>query len=209
MYAIHSRLRAAWATVVVVAAALVAVSVNVSPVRAETFVIDKSHTVVAFGWERTGLSRQQGRFTDVSGAIEFSPEAPEDASVNVTIRASSIQTGVDTLDRHLRSADFFDVANHPVITFKSSAVIKTGDKTAQIAGDLTMLGVTKPVTLEVTWQFTGPHPLGAINPQLNGRVVSVFSARGTIERSQWGITRVIPLVSDKIHITIETEALKK
>ena len=88
-------------------------------------------------------------------------------------------------------------------------MIKTGDKTAQIAGDLTMLGVTKPATLEVTWAFTGPHPLGAINPQLNGRVVSVFSAKGTIERSQWGLTRVIPLVSDKIQITIETEALKK
>ncbi len=183
--------------------------VLVSAASADTYVIDKSHTVVGFGWERAGLSRQQGRFTDVNGTIDFNPEAPEASSVEVSIRASSIQTGVDTLDRHLRSADFFDVASHPVITFKSTAVIKTDDKTAQIAGDLTMLGVTKPVTLEVTWGFTGPHPLGAINPQLNGRTVSVFSARGTIERSQWGLTRVIPLVSDKIQITIETEALKK
>jgi polyisoprenoid-binding protein YceI len=177
--------------------------------RADIYVIDKGHTVVGFGWERTGLSRQQGRFTDVTGTIDFNPETPEAANVDVTIRASSIQTGVDTLDRHLRSVDFFDVANHPVITFKSTAVIKTGDKTAQIAGDLIMLGISKPVTLDVTWQFTGPHPLGAINPQLNGRTVSVFSARGSIERSQWGLTRVIPLVSDKIQITIETEALKK
>jgi polyisoprenoid-binding protein YceI len=192
----------------ILAALLALVLVHV-PARADTYVIDKGHTVVGFGWERAGLSRQQGRFTDVNGTIAFNPESPEASSVDVSIRASSIQTGVDTLDRHLRSADFFDVANHPVITFKSTAVIKTDDKTAQVAGDLTMLGVTKPMTLEVTWSFTGPHPLGAINPQLNGRIVSVFSARGTIERSQWGLTRVIPLVSDKIQITIETETLKK
>lgn len=180
-----------------------------TPARADTYVFDKAHTSVGFSWERTGLSRQQGRFTDVAGTLDFNPETPEAAQVDVTIRASSIQTGVDTLDRHLRSADFFDVANHPVLTFKSTAVTKTGDKAGQMTGDLTMLGVTKPVTLDVTWQFTGPHPLGAINPQLSGRVVSVFSAKGTIERSAWGLSRVIPLVSDKIQITIETEVLKK
>ncbi len=189
--------------------ATILVMFSTVPAWSDAYMIDKSHTVIGFGWERAGLSRQQGRFTDVSGVIDFNPEAPEAASVDVTIRASSIQTGVDALDRHLRSGDFFDVANHPVIVFKSSAVIKTGDKTAQIAGDLTMLGVTRPVTLEVVWQFTGPHPLGAINPQLSGRTVSVFSARGTIERSQWGLTRAIPLVADAIQITIETEALRK
>lgn len=179
------------------------------PVRADTYVFDKAHTSVGFSWERTGLSRQQGRFTDVTGTLNFNPETPEEAKVDVTIRASSIQTGVDTLDRHLRSADFFDVANHPVLTFRSTSISKTGDKTGQVTGELTMLGVTKPVTLDAIWQFTGPHPLGAINPQLSGRVVSVFSAKGTIERSAWGLSRVIPLVSDKIQITIETEVLKK
>lgn len=193
----------------IVLATLLVLALVPARAAADTYVLDKMHTLVAFGWERMGLSHQQGRFTDVSGTINFDPEAPEASSVEVTIRASSIQTGVDALDRHLRSADFFDVANHPVITFKSTAVIKTDDKTAQIAGDLTMLGVTKPVSLEVTWVFTGAHPLGAINPQLAGRTVSVFSAKGSLERSQWGLARAVPLVSDKIQITIETEALKK
>ena len=190
-------------------AVIAAAALWVGSARADEFALDKGHTQVSFGWERSGLSRQQGRFTDVTGTLDFNPETPEAAKVDVTVRASSIQTGVDALDRHLRSADFFDVANHPVITFKSTAVTKTGDKSGQLTGDLTMLGITKPVTLDVTWQFTGPHPLGAINPQLAGRVVSVFSAKGTIERSAWGLSRVIPLVSDKIQITIETEALKK
>ena len=190
-------------------AVIAAAALWVGSARADEFALDKGHTQVSFGWERSGLSRQQGRFTDVTGTLDFNPETPEAAKVDVTVRASSIQTGVDALDRHLRSADFFDVANHPVITFKSTAVTKTGDKSGQLTGDLTMLGITKPVTLDVTWQFTGPHPLGAINPQLAGRVVSVFSAKGTIERSAWGLSRVIPLVSDKIQIAIETEALKK
>lgn len=191
-----------------VALSLVAAVVS-ARAEADTYALDKSHTLVAFGWERSGLSRQQGRFTDVNGTVTFDPAAPEASAVDVTLRASSIQTGVDTLDRHLRSADFFDVANHPVATFRSTGVTRTGDKTGEMTGDLTMLGITKPVTLQVTWVFTGPHPLGQMNPSLRDRTVSVFSARGTLKRSQWGLTRVIPLVGDDIQITIETELLKR
>jgi polyisoprenoid-binding protein YceI len=176
---------------------------------AEVYSIDKSHTLVAFGWERNGLSRQQGRFTDVNGTVAFDTANPEAGNVDVTIRTSSIQTGVDALDRHLRSADFFDVANHPVMTFRSTSITRTGDKTGDMTGDLTMLGVTRPVTLQVTWVFTGPHPLGQINPALRDRTVSVFSARGLLKRSAWGLSRVIPLVADDIQLTIETELLKK
>lgn len=177
--------------------------------QADTYAIDRNHTLVAFTWERIGLSRQQGRFTDVSGSVAFDPAAPEAAQLDISIRASSLQTGVDALDRHLRSVDFFDVATHPVITFRSTAVVKTGEKTGDVTGDLTLLGVTAPVTLQVTWRFSGPHPLGAINPSLAGRTVAVFAARGTLKRSAFGMTRAIPLVSDDIEIVIETETLKK
>jgi polyisoprenoid-binding protein YceI len=117
-------------------------AVNVS--FADTYALDKGHTQVAFAWERVGLSRQQGRFTDTTGTVSFDPARPEDSRVEVSLRASSLQTGVEALDRHLRSADFFDAAQYPTITFKSTAVVRTGDKTGEMTGDLTMLGVTKP-----------------------------------------------------------------
>ncbi len=129
--------------------------------------------------------------------------------MNVSIRVASLQTGVDALDRHLRSVDFFDVASHPTITFKSTQVTKTGDKTGELVGDLTMLGVTKPATLQVTWVYTGEHPLGSINAAFRDKTVAVFSAKGTIKRSEWGLSRVVPLVSDDIQITVESELLKK
>jgi polyisoprenoid-binding protein YceI len=113
------------------------------------------------------------------------------------------------LDRHLRSGDFFDVANHPVITFKSTKIVKTGDKSGEVTGDLTMLGVTRPVTLMVTWHFTGEHPLGRINAAYRDKTVSVFSAKAQIKRSEWGLNRVIPMVSDDIQISIETELIKR
>jgi polyisoprenoid-binding protein YceI len=179
------------------------------PAAADTYVFDRGHTFVGFSWERAGLSRQQGRFTDIAGTVEFDAEKPEAATVEVTIRASSLQTGVDVLDRALRSPDFFDSANHPVITFKSTAVTKTGEKTGTVTGDLTMLGLTKPVTLQVLFAFAGPHPQGNINASLRDKAVAVFSAKGSLKRSDWGLSRAIPMVSDDIQVTIETELLKK
>jgi polyisoprenoid-binding protein YceI len=190
--------------------ALAIMGVFVSPpVLADTYILDKGHTQVMFGWERAGLSRQQGRFSDVNGTVEFDAAKPEEGRVEVSIRASSIQTGVEALDRHLRSGDFFDVGNFPVVTFKSTTITRTGDKTGEMTGDLSILGVVRPLRLQVTWVFTGPHPLGAINPALKDRTVSVFSAKGVLKRSEWGLTRVIPMVADDIQINIETELLRK
>ncbi len=171
--------------------------------------IDKENTQDRFSWDRVGLTRQLGRFTDVAGTVEFEPETPESGSVDVTIRAASVMTGVAAFDRNLRSPDFFDAASFPVITFKSTAVSRTGDKTGEVTGDLTILGVTKPVTLQVTWVFTGEHPFGKMNAAYRDKTVSVFSAKGTIKRSEWGLTRVIPYVADEITLQIEAELIKK
>lgn len=177
--------------------------------QADTYVIDKENSQIAFVWERVGLTRQIGRFNDFSGTLDFEPEAPEASVLDVTVRAASVQTNVAAFDRNLRSPDFFDAASFPVITFKSTAIKRTGDKTGEVTGDLTILGATKPVTLDVTWVFTGAHPFAKMNAAYRDKTVAVFSARGTIKRSEWGLARVLPYVADDITLLIEAEMIKK
>jgi polyisoprenoid-binding protein YceI len=109
----------------------------------------------------------------------------------------------------LRSPDFFDVANYPAITFASTQVIVTGERTGQVIGDLTIHGVTRPVTLDVKWNFSGEHPLGLVNPSFSGKFVSGFSATTRLLRSEWGLGRGAPLISDEVDVTIEVEAVRR
>lgn len=184
-------------------------SAGAEPALADTYTVDPQHTEVRFTWDHLGVSRQGGRFADVSGTLTFDPERPAESSVEVSIPVKSISTGVKKLDEHLvATKDFFDVAANPNITFKSTAVAMTGDKTAEVTGDLTINGTTRPVVLDVVWNFTGEHPLQSINPVYAGAFVSGFSATTQIRRSDWGVTRTIPYVSDEIRISIETEMLR-
>ncbi|MFM2421885.1 MAG: hypothetical protein RL291_415 [Pseudomonadota bacterium] len=177
------------------------------PARANIYVIDRNQTYVGFSWTHLGLTKQFGRFTDFDGTISFDPENPEAGAVDVSIRAGSVQTGVEALDRHLRTADFFDAANFRTIRFKSTAVRRTGDRTGEVDGELTIRNETHPVTLTVTWLFTGDHPLQQINPAFSGRRLSAFSATTKIARSRWGLTRALNLVGDEIEIRLEVESL--
>ena len=176
--------------------------------RADIWVLDRQASAVHFAFDRLGLSRPRGRFTDIEGRLEFSPTDPEGGSVDITIRAAAISTGVAEWDQVLRSADFLSVQRFPQIRFRSTGVTKTGERTGDVSGELTMMGVTQPVTLKVRWNFTGEYPLSAVNPIYQGRWVSGFSATTRIERSQWGLKRGIPLLSDDVEIEIEAEFLK-
>lgn len=194
---------APWILAAMLAFSLVGAS---APAFAGAYAIDKDHTEVRFSWNHLGLSRQSGRFLDVSGTLEFDPAEPEAAYADVTIQLASLSTGVPALDDALmKTRDFFDVETFPTATFKSTAVKRTGGKTARMTGDLTMNGATHSATLEVTWNFTGEHPMAQINPVYAGVFASGFSATTQIRRSDWGITRTIPYVSDEIEIAIETE----
>lgn len=190
-----------------VAAGFAAVLLLAGPVRAsEGYDIDPDHTEVRFTWDHLGLSRQGGRFVEISGSLTFDPVNPAQSSVAVRIPLRSIWTGLKKLDDHLLSSgEFFDVSAYPEITFKSTLVSPTGERTAQVTGDLTFNGVTRPAVLDVTWNFSGEHPLAAINPTFAGIYASGFSATTQIRRSDWGLTRTIPYVSDEIRISIETE----
>lgn len=191
-------------------AALMAVGIGVwvSPASADVWVVDKNTTTITFSYDHIGLSRQSGRFKDIEGRLEFSPTEPEAGVVDITIKATAISTGVPELDRLLRSVDFLDSSRHPLIRFRSRGVKPTGERTGEIEGELTMMGVTLPVTLTTRWNFTGEHPFSSSNPAYVGKWVSGFSASTTIERSRWGIKRALPLISDQVEIRIEAEFTK-
>ena len=191
-------------------AALMAVGIGVwvSPASADVWVVDKNTTTITFSYDHIGLSRQSGRFKDIEGRLEFSPTEPEAGVVDITIKATAISTGVPELDRLLRSVDFLDSSRHPLIRYRSRGVKPTGERTGEIEGELTMMGVTLPVTLTTRWNFTGEHPFSSSNPAYVGKWVSGFSASTTIERSRWGIKRGLPLISDQVEIRIEAEFTK-
>ncbi|MCH9808050.1 MAG: YceI family protein [Alphaproteobacteria bacterium] len=170
------------------------------------FILDKDHSHVRFSWDHLGLSRQSARFGDVIGRVAFDPLNPEKSQVDVTIKVASVMSGVAALDGVLRDTnDYFKAAAHPDIKFKSTSVVPTSGKTANVSGDLTFNGVTKPVMLAVVWNFLGEHPLAEINPIYQGVTAAGFSGRTKILRSEWGMTRGIPLISDEIRIAIEVE----
>lgn len=196
-----AKLVAALSTALAVAAALLPTGV-----RADTYAIDKEHTEVRFTWDHLGMSRQGGRFVDVTGTLEFDETRPETSKLGVIIKVASVWTGVAALDSQLvKTREFFDAAKHPTITFESTEVRPTSGKSADVVGDLTINGITRPAVLAVTWNFAGPHPMAKINPAFSDLHVAGFSATTQIRRSDWGISRTVPFVSDEIQISIETE----
>lgn len=190
-------------------AALVAMALPPAPAVAATYTFEGGHTTVTFSWSHAGLSRHSARIVGAEGTLEFDQTAPTASHLQVKLNSAKIWTGVPALDRLLRSNDFFDSASDPVITFTSTAITQTGERKGEVVGDLTIRGTTRPVTLDVTWNFTGEHPLGLLNPSFTGKFVSGFSATTRIQRSEWGLGRGTPLISDEVEIAIETEVVRK
>jgi polyisoprenoid-binding protein YceI len=178
-------------------------------VEAATYTFVKDYTSVRFSWSHLGLSRQSARVMDFDGTVEFEPDQPEASRVDVLIKASSLRTGVPAFDDLLKSVEYFDAQRNPTIRFRSTSARRMSDRTGELTGDLTVMGITKPVTLYVVWNFTGEHPLAQVNPNYKDVFVAGFSATGVLRRSDWGLSRAVPLVSDEIELTIETELLRR
>ena len=153
---------------------------------AETYYTDQGHTEIRFSWDHAGVSLQSGEFTKASGKLVLDPDNIAQSSVNVTIDAASVSTGFGPLDDHLKSKDFLEVETYPEITFTSTSVEKTSDTTADVKGDLTIHGVTKPVTLKTTLTHRGDHPVAAFIDYYKGKWVA-FSATAEIDHQAFSV----------------------
>jgi polyisoprenoid-binding protein YceI len=185
-----------------------------APAAAETYRVDITHSSFLFSANHIGYTNVFGWFRDWGGEFTFDPKAPENTKVKIEVKTESLDTndrrlqaqgGIRGRDEHLRSADFFNVKEFPTMTFESTKVEKTGEKTGKLHGNVTLLGVTKPVVFDVTFNKVAPHPV----PAYKGVMTSGFSIRGTIKRSDWGMKFGVPNVSDEVALYIEIEAQEK
>ncbi len=161
---------------------------------------DPTHRYITFSYSHFDYSDPWLRWREWEGTLDWNADDPALSSVSVVIDAASIDSGVDVYDGHLKSDRFFDVENHPQITFVSTSVEKTGETTGKITGDLTIKGVTNSETLDVVFNNSGfdqrknAHKLG-------------FSGKTTVMRSDYGVDFLAPAVSDEVEVIIEAEFL--
>jgi polyisoprenoid-binding protein YceI len=167
---------------------------------ADIYSIDPGHTHPSFEISHFGWSTQRGRFDKVSGKLTLD-RAAKTGSVDVTIDVASISTGVAKLDEHLKSEDFFNAAKYPTITFKSKKLNFAGDKPSSVDGEITLLGVTKPLTLTISAFQCAPN-------QFIKKDVCGADATGTIKRTEFGMAKYAPNLGDDVKLLINVEASK-
>lgn len=169
-------------------------------VASGTYKLDPAHTMVLAQWNHLGFSNPTANFADASGSVQWNAENPTASSVEVTVPLTGLRSFSDDFDKHLASADFFDVGKFPTASFKSTAVTAAGTNAYTVVGDLTIKGVTKPVTLNVTVNGAGEHPMA--KQQAVG-----FDATGTVKRSDFGLDMATPMVGDDVNLRITTEGM--
>lgn len=178
------------------AALLVSASVQAEPV---TYQMDPGHTNVVVTWSHFGYSQPSAMFNNITGTIVYDAENPANSSVTASIPVASVHTASAKLDEHLQNDDFFNEPKWPNVTFESTKVVAGDDPDElKVTGDLTIHGVTKPVTLDVTINKVGER---------HGRPAAAFNAEVNLKRSNFGVGLYAPMVSDTVQLEITTEAL--
>lgn len=167
----------------------------------ERFAIDPTHTFPVFEVNHLGFSTQRGRFNKSSGHVILDREAKR-GSVELTIDVASLDMGFELWDEHMADEGFFNTANYPTMTFKSNELVFDGDKVVRAEGTLTLLGRTQPVTLNVSNFNCRPHPM--LKKEACGADIST-----TIQRSDFGMTKLLPAVGDTVRIYSPIEAIKE
>lgn len=168
-------------------------------VRAGTYALDAAHGKITWSVDHLGFSTYYGQFVNVQAELRLDPANPSASTLTATIPLTDVDSNSDGLDAHLQTADFFDTANHPTATFVSRSItIDSDDPTeADVLGDLTIRGVTRPVTMEVEFNQAGPSM---------GNTYKVgFDGEATIKRSEFGVNYALPAVSDEVKLHLEGE----
>jgi polyisoprenoid-binding protein YceI len=183
------------------ALAQTAPTTNPAAVDAGTFSVEPSHTRILFAVNHMGFTTWYGNFTGASGTLTLNPKDVAKTSFDISVPANSVSTTNTKLDGELNSPEWFDTAKYPTIEFKSEKVVRTGPKTAKVTGELTFHGVTKPETLNVTFNAAG------INPLTKAYTVG-FNATGTIDRTDFNQKTYAPLIGTQVTLTISAAFTK-
>lgn len=184
------------------AVVLLAMGSGIPPAAAaDTYDVDPVHSYVLFRVNHLGVGTSYGRFNDVSGTLVVDEENPAQSSVSIEIAAESVDTANADRDKHLKSPDFFSVQQFPRITFKSTGIEKTGDAAYDVSGELTLHGVTKPVTLSLRRVGSGKDPWGKFRTGFDGSFV--------VKRGEFGISYMPQGLGGDVEIFVAVEAIKQ
>ena len=171
---------------------------NPSEVRAGTYVLDPAHGKITWSLSHLGFSTYVGQFSDVSATLKLDPRKATDSQLEATVQTASAGTLNAMLDKHLQSADFFDVANHPTATFRASQIKLVDQDTAEVTGALTLRGVTRTITMIADFNQAGTSPV-------DGKYTLGFDGRAVIKRSDYGINYALPVLGDEVTLHFEAE----
>jgi polyisoprenoid-binding protein YceI len=179
---------------------------NPAEVKSGDYVLDPDHGKITFTVTHMGFSYYTGQFTGVEAKLHLDAAKPSESKLDATVPVAGIATSNPKLDTHLKTPDFFNADKFPAVSFHATKIVRTGPKTAQITGDLTLLGVTKPVTLEAEFLQAGQHPF------IPGVYEVGFAAHGSLKRSEWGMSKYASVpgsdfqpVSDEVKLQFEGE----
>ena len=182
------------------AAFLISAAFALPATAADSYSVDPAHTFPNFEINHLGFSTMHGRFGATNGKVVLD-SAAKSGSIDITIDTTSIDTGHAKRDTHLKSEEFFNVGKFPTLIYKATKLKFNGDKLTGADGELTLLGVTKPVSLAMTSFNCGPHPM-------NKKQMCGANATAMIKRSDFGLSAYLPAVGDEVKINIEIEAVK-
>lgn len=182
----------------IVPAVLAALLATSASQAAETYRLEKTHADLLFSINHAGFTEKHGSFRDFDGTLQYDAEKPENSKVDITVKTDSLDTALPARDKDVKGPMFLDTAKYPEMHFVSTKVTRGRNQDLRIEGDLTLHGVTKPITLNAKLNKSAPNPFDK-RPTLG------FSASGSLKRSDFGMGNLIPIIGDVVTITLDVE----